>query len=132
MYRSGWPSHVAGCAAMLATIACKPAPARTSTERTPSTPLSQSERREHEGSRLSLEPLPADPDPCGYISPEEVSTLVGELTEPPRRGTTFDHPEAAKSGKACVYTVKAGGRSDRAPTLSVQVRTDAVQHEVGF
>src|SRR5437762_4812434 len=53
------------------------------------------------GSRV--EAIPANADPCGWISAADVARLLGALSGPPRRGHDAGNAEPAHDGRACVY-----------------------------
>src|SRR5215831_17384906 len=51
--------------------------------------------------------IPADADPCAWVSSDDVAKLVGRLAGPPRRGHSASNTDPAPHGKACVYTLAA-------------------------
>jgi hypothetical protein len=80
--------------------------------------------------------LPAHPDPCGWVTAENVSALVGPLVGPPARGAHYDDPSPDPKGSACVYTLapQPGDIATGEPkTVAVELRIDdATAQESGF
>src|SRR4029077_9094105 len=49
--------------------------------------------------------IPANADPCAWISVADVTRLLGKLADTPRRGLNGSNTEPAQNGRACVYTL---------------------------
>jgi len=86
-------------------------------------------RQENGGSRGSLQTQPHESDPCAWVSPVEVESLVGKLQGPPRRARSAENPILQDGGKACLYEM-AGGRGGQVVALQVDF-ADALTYEVG-
>jgi hypothetical protein len=80
--------------------------------------------------------LPAHPDPCGWVTAESVSALIGPLAGPPKRGANYEDPSPDEKGYACVYTLapRSGDIPTGEPnTVAVELRLDdATAQEAGF
>jgi hypothetical protein len=80
--------------------------------------------------------LPARPDPCGWVTADSVSRLIGPLAGPPKRGAHYDDPSPDEKGYACVYTLapRSGDIPTGEPnTVAVELRLDdATAQEAGF
>lgn len=76
----------------------------------------------------AIETQPATPDPCGWLSAEEVAQLLGPLVAPPVRADDAESPEPDGQGKACLYRVA----DEAVGQLAVQVDPkDATVFESG-
>jgi hypothetical protein len=82
----------------------------------------------------AMKTLPADIDPCAWITAEEAARLLGPLEGPPWRAGESDHPSPDKTGRACAYTVAASGnRTAGDEKIGVELVTeDATTTEAGF
>lgn len=81
-----------------------------------------------------MKTLPADTDPCSWITTAEAAQLLGPLAGAPWRASHADGPEPAATGHACGYTLAAaGGDTPGEDRIAVELVTeDVTTFDAGF
>jgi len=78
--------------------------------------------------------IPADADPCAWVSRDEVEKLVGRLAGPPWRGHSASNVEPSPDGRACAYRLAAiAPGAEAAEEIAIEVNgEDAMTNETAL
>ncbi|MFN8573033.1 MAG: hypothetical protein U0132_13370 [Gemmatimonadaceae bacterium] len=68
-----------------------------------------------------LQPQPASPDPCSWVSAAEAEHMLGRLNGAPRRGHDASNDEPTTDGRACVYPLAPGAGANPPQTVAVEL-----------
>jgi hypothetical protein len=68
--------------------------------------------------------LPADFDPCSFISVADVQRLIGPVQGSPTRGFKADQPEPNRKGHACVFTLAPRAGESPVGVLAAELVTE--------